>query len=108
MLGVGCGAALIWLNLMDVLSFVGLALMGFASAPIFPSLISSTPKRLGPEHAPNVIGFQVGAASLGIALLPATAGVLAERFGLEVIGPFLLLASTAMLLLHEATVSRTR
>ena len=60
-----------------------------------------------PEHAANVIGFQVGAASLGIALVPGFAGVLAESRSLEIIAPFLVVASVTMLLLHEAIVSRT-
>ena len=106
MLGVLSGSAMIWMNLGNGLSFLGLALMGFAAAPIFPLLISATPKRVGPAHAPNVVGFQVGAASLGIAGLPALAGVLAERVGLEIIGPCLVVGALMMLLLHEAIVRR--
>jgi fucose permease len=101
MVGVLCGAMLIWLNLADGLSLLGLALMGFFAAPIFPSLIASTPDRIGPERAASVVGYQVGAASLGIGLGPALAGVLAERLGLESIPPFLVLGAMALLLLHE-------
>ena len=53
--------------------------MGLALAPIFLSLISTTPKRLGPQRVGVAVGFQVGAASPGIALLPGLAGLLAER-----------------------------
>ena len=106
MLGVICGAALIWWNPTDMLSFLGLGLMGFGLAPIFPSLISSTPERLGAEHAAHAVGFQVAAASLGVAALPGLAGVLAENLGLEIIGPFLLVASIAVFLLHEMIVRR--
>jgi fucose permease len=101
MLGVVCGAALVWWNVAELLGFLGLAWMGLSLAPVFPLLVSSTPKRVGAAHAPNAIGFQVGAAGLGIGALPALAGVLAESLGLEVVGPFLLLAAVAMLLLHE-------
>jgi fucose permease len=98
------GSAFVWWNVTDILSFLGLALIGFALGPLFPSLISDTPRRLGAAHAPNAIGFQVAAASLGVALLPGLAGVLAENLGLEVIGPFLLVASIVMSVLYEMIV----
>ena len=68
LLGMLGGGALIWADLSDGSSLLGLALMGLAAAPIFPALIGVTPRRLGPEHAASIIGFQVGAASLGGAL----------------------------------------
>jgi fucose permease len=104
--GIVLGSALVWWNLADLVSFLGLALIGFSLAPLFPSLISSTPERVGAGHAPNVIGFQVAAGSVGIALLPGFAGVLAQNLGLEIVGPFLVAASLLMFLLHEAIVRR--
>lgn len=59
--------------------------LGFASGPIFPSLIATTPVRVGAEHTANTVGFQVAAAALGQSLLPAGVGVLAQRLGLEVV-----------------------
>ncbi len=97
------GSALISLNLSDWLSFIGLALMGFALAPIFPLLTTNTPERLGSDHATNAIGFQVGAAGLGIASLPALAGFLAANIGIESIGPFLVVASLIALVLFLIT-----
>jgi fucose permease len=107
MLAVVGGAVLIWLHPTEALGFAGLGLMGLASAPIFPSLIATTPRRLGPSIATSVIGFQVGAASLGIALGPGLGGVLAQWAGLEIIAPFLALAGLGMLALHEALVRQT-
>ncbi len=83
------------------LSFAGLALIGFAQAPIFPLLVSETPKRLGSTLAVRAIGYQVGAAGLGIATLPGLAGIIADTWGLEQIGRFILIASIAFFLLHE-------
>src|SRR5262249_30193993 len=92
MLGVLVGSALIWLHPTEELGFAGLVLMGFAAAPIFPSLIAATPMRLGAALAAGVIGFEVAASSLGIGLMPGLAGLLAQRLGLEAIGPFLFAA----------------
>jgi fucose permease len=98
------GALMIWWNPVDWVSFAGLVIMGFAAAPIFPLLVSSTPARLGVADAANAIGFQVGAASLGIALLPGLAGVMAQGMGLEVIPPFMAFTTLLMLVLHEIAV----
>ncbi len=108
MLGAALGAALIWWNMANEVSYAGLALMGFSLAPIFPTLVSMTPSWLGADHAANAIGFQVGAAGLGAAALPGLAGVLAEHTSLEAIGPFLLAGSALMLALHEVASSASR
>ena len=102
LLGIALGAALIWLNLANLSSFLGLALMGFAAGPIFPSMIAATPRRLGEAHTANAVGFQIAAAVLGQSLLPATVGIVANRLGLESVGPSLLLAAVLLIALHES------
>jgi fucose permease len=76
--------------------------MGFACAPIFPSLIATTPARLGEAHTANGVGLQVAAAVLGQSLFPALVGALAYRLGLEVVGPSLFAAALLLLVAHEA------
>ncbi|MCJ7737937.1 MAG: MFS transporter [Anaerolineae bacterium] len=102
------GAALVWWNPSDLLGFLGLALMGLGFAPIFPLLQLVTPARVGLEHAANAIGFQSAAGYLGMGLMPGLAGMLAERWGLEVVGPFLLAGSLGMLVLYEIILRRGR
>ena len=104
-LGLVAGSLLLWVGPGLELNLLGLALMGLALGPVFPSLISVTPGRAGAHHAPNAIGFQVSAASLGGALLPALAGVLAEYLGLDVIGAALVVASLVMLVLYQRTAN---
>jgi len=98
------GSALIWWHPTNTLSFLGLALMGIAEGPIFPSLISDTPRRVDAGHVDTTIGFQVAAASLGAAALSSLAGVLAERVSLEILGPFLVVCTALMFTLHETVV----
>jgi fucose permease len=86
--------------------FAGLFALGLLLAPIFPLLIAETPNRVGERHAPHAIGFQISAATLGAGLLPAAAGFLARRAGLESLGPFLLVATLLLLLLHERGARR--
>jgi fucose permease len=106
MLGVVLGAAGIWWNPIDGVSFLGLALMGFCLAPLFPMVTLRTPQRVGTAHAANAIGFQVAAAGLGFATLPGLAGVWAESLGLEIVGPFLLALSIVMFVMHEIIARR--
>ena len=78
--------------------------MGLSAAAVFPSLIGVTPARFGVDRAATIIGFLVGAAALGIAGLPALAGVLAARVGLEIIPVLLVIACAGMIGLHELVV----
>jgi len=98
------GSALLWSRVSDLASFVGLALLGFSIAPMFPLLISDTPRRVSAVHAANAIGFQVAAASVGIATLPGIAGALAARVGLETLGPMLFVSAVVLALLHELSL----
>ena len=97
-------ALCIWWNPVDWVSFGALIVLGFALAPVFPLLITATPLRLGSGDANNAIGFQVAAASLGIGLLPGLAGFLADRFSLEIVGPFMVTGLIVMAILHEIAV----
>jgi fucose permease len=76
--------------------------MGFSFAPVFASLISLTPGRVGLDHANAAIGFQIAAAGLGGATTTAVIGLLAGQFGLEAIGVALLVGALALLALYEA------
>lgn len=82
---------LIW-NPIPVLGLFAIGLIGFAFAPIFPSLVSGTSHRVGKAHQDNTMGMQMAAAGIGAAGLPALSGVLAERYSLEVVPWALLIA----------------
>lgn len=93
------GAVLIWLNVP-----LGLALVGLVLAPIFPSLIATTPQRVDQRHTADLVGLEVAAAVLGGALLPGGVGVLAARISLEVVGPCLVTLALGLFVLHEVLV----
>jgi fucose permease len=100
------GAVLLWWNLFPFVSLLGVAVFGLAAAPIFPGFVSATIERVGARHTPNTIGIQVSAAALGGAMLAGLAGILAARFSLEVIPPYLVVLNTLLLVLY--LLSRTR
>ena len=75
---------------------------------VFPTLVALTPRRVGPHRAHNAIGYQVGAAAVGAAAGPAAFGLLAERAGLEWLGPCLAAGIGSLGLLHRLTVHLER
>ena len=81
------------------LAFGGLALLGLGCAPVYPSLMHETPRRFDPLTTVKVIGWQVAAANIGGAILPAAFGVLAARLGLEAVFPAIACFIVAMLVL---------
>jgi len=95
------GAFFLFLNLNDVFSLLGLMGMGFGLAAVFPILILQTNKRVGQEHAPNAIGFQVGCAGLGGAVLSGMGGIFAEYVGPESISVFIFVGALLTFALYE-------
>jgi fucose permease len=91
---IGASAFALWRSGLG--SAVGLALLGFGLAPIFPLLVAATPGRVGPDLAPVAIGLQVAGGTVGGAVVPAALGLAASRVGLEVI-PGALLVGVALL-----------
>jgi fucose permease len=72
------GAVLLMINVSNVVSIIGVAIIGFAIAPIFPALVSDTSNRVGAKHAANTIGIQMSiGAGLGGATISALVGVFA-------------------------------
>ena len=74
----------------------GFWLTGLALGPLFPGLMAETPRRLGAGAAAHAVGFQVAAAVVGMAALPALAGSLAHGFGLDAAAAVLVPAAVAL------------
>lgn len=87
------------------LTLAGLIITGLALAPIYPCMMTRTPERLGKSLAAHAIGFQVSAAMIGAALLPAGSGLLAKA-SLENIAWASLGMAIVLFLLHEFLLRR--
>jgi fucose permease len=97
---------IVWSDAGSIATLLGLGLLGFALAPVFPMLIASTPARLGAEQAAHAIGFQVSAACLGAAAMPALAGLIARQAGVASIPAVLLANAVALVVILEAAGRR--
>jgi fucose permease len=102
LVGISVGALLVAIPGSAGLAVVGLALIGFAAAPVFPLLTLTTADRVGAAHADRAIGIQIAGAGLGGALIPAGVGVLLSRTSVEALGPSLLVLSLILLALYAA------
>jgi len=101
-------AFLIWWHPIAAVGIAGMVLLGFALAPIYPTLMSDTPLRMEKRFAAQSVGFQVSAAALGIAAFPGLVSAIARRHGLEVVCIYLVMATVVLLILNETVTARRR
>ena len=60
-----------------------LILIGLGCAPVYPSIIHSTPYNFGVEHSSALIGAQMAAAYVGTLIMPPLFGVLGRSFSMK-------------------------
>jgi len=101
------GVVTLMLSVHPLVDTAAIALMGFAAGPIFPSLIATTPVRVGPRHTANTVGLQISMAAVGLAALPALCGLFAEEWGLELI-PVVLAIAWSVLIAAYLALRRTQ
>ena len=87
---------------INMFSFVGLVIIGLGCAPIFPSILHSTPQNFGEENSGALVGVQMASAYTGAALMPPLFGLLAGLLGLGIFPIFL--ATFAILLFVLTTL----
>jgi fucose permease len=91
-----------------LVSQASLVLIGLGLAPVFPCMMARTPARLSDGHASHAIGFQVSAATLGAATIPAVAGLLAESWDLQAVAWFSVVLAAILFLVHEFILRMTQ
>lgn len=96
------GAALILLPLpANFPALAGLIIIGLGCAPIYPSIIHSTPDNFGRENSQAVIGIQMASAYLGSTFMPPLFGLLAAHVSIGLYPAYLLLFGALMLFMSE-------
>lgn len=103
---MAAGIAMVWRLPGDEASLIGMAILGLGMSIYGPTVLADIPMRLGVHHTANAVGFLLGMASLGGAIIPSLVGQLANR-DIQVIGPILFILAVILFVIHEIT-SRTR
>ena len=88
---------------MPQLSVIGMGMIGFALAPIYPAMMHAAPERFNLAVAGKLIGFQGGAAMLGVACIPPAFGWLAAHTTFMLL-PFLVMVAAALMLVLQFMV----
>jgi fucose permease len=91
--GLAVGLALLWWDPTVAVAIFGLVFAGFCSGPVFPLEVLETTPRFGAEFTPWAVGYQLAAATVSIAIIPASIGLLVNQFGPLVIGAVLAVLS---------------
>ncbi len=85
----------------------GLAVIGLGCAPVYPSIIHSTPEHFGPERSQAMIGVQMASAYTGSCLMPPAFGLLANHVDIALLPVYLLAVLLLMAVMYERLLIRT-
>lgn len=82
-------------------SVAGLIVIGIGCAPIYPSVIHSTPVYFGKENSQAIVGIQMACAYVGSTFMPYVFGIIAQNISIGLYPLFLLFFVAATLLMTE-------
>lgn len=89
------------------LALAGLIVIGFGCAPVYPSVIHSTPDNFGQENSGAIIGIQMASAYIGTTFMPPLFGLLGHLTTFEVLPVFLTAFTVLMIVMLEHTFGVT-
>jgi len=87
--------------LMFTNSVVGIALVGFGFAPIFPCLVNDTASRFSPKILTKLVGYEIAAVGAGIAIISAAMGQVLSFVSMEALFPAVVIVILAAFLTNE-------
>lgn len=103
------GAVLIAIPVsLPIFSLIGLVILGFGAAPIYPSVIHSTPENFGRQNSQALVGLQMASAYVGTLIAPPIFGLIAEHISISLYPFFILVFAIALLLLTERVNSTVK
>ena len=102
------GIAVMLLPLGTAATMVGLALIGFGCAPIYPCIIHSTPDHFGEDNSQAIIGIQMASAYVGICCMPPLFGLIANHITPALLPGYLAAINVGMILMSEGLNQKTK
>lgn len=109
------GAAVIFLGIAcvalpvktDIFALGGFVVIGLGCAPVYPSIIHSTPDNFGKENSQSIIGIQMASAYVGSTFTPPVFGLVARFIDIRLLPSFLLIFVTLMIIMTERAARLT-
>ena len=85
------------------LSLAGFVIIGLGCAPIYPSIIHSTPANFGAENSGAIIGIQMACAYVGSTFMPPLFGLIGSATDFAILPLYLIIFVVLMLVMTELT-----
>lgn len=85
-----------------------LILIGLGCAPVYPSVIHSTPYNFGVEHSSALIGAQMAAAYVGTLIMPPLFGVLGRSFSMKLFPYYSVFLLLLMIFAYKRMLQETK
>ena len=101
------GVVVMLLPMGYIATMVGLILVGLGCAPIYPSVIHSTPEHFGAENSQALVGVQMASAYVGCLLLPPLFGIIANHINAKWLPWYLAVILVVMVIMCEVLNKKT-
>lgn len=101
---IALGIAAVLLPFGKSITLAGLILIGLGCAPIYPSVIHSTPEHFGADRSQAMIGVEMASAYVGTCLMPPLFGLIATHIHVALFPVYLLGLLGLMVFAHEKLV----
>lgn len=103
-----CGIICLFLPFGNITALSGLVLAGLGCAPIYPSIIHSTPEHFGADKSQAMIGVQMASAYVGICLMPPVFGLIANHISISLFPVYLLAILVLMATMYEKVLLKVK
>jgi len=100
------GLLCLLLPLGNTAALAGLVISGVGCAPIYPSIIHSTPAHFGAERSQALIGVQMASAYVGTLAMPPIFGLMARHISVSLLPVYLASLTVLMVVMHELLCRR--
>ena len=85
-----------------------LILIGLGCAPVYPSVIHSTPYNFGVEHSSALIGAQMASAYVGTLIMPPLFGLLGRSFSMKLFPYYSMFLLLLMIFAYRRMLQETK
>lgn len=82
-----------------IFALIGYILIGLGCAPIYPSIIHSTPSNFGKDKSQSIIGVEMASAYIGSTFMPPLFGLIAQYISIALLPLYLFFFTLLMIVL---------
>ncbi|MCZ9850783.1 MFS transporter [Brachyspira hyodysenteriae] len=101
------GIILMIIPTVNIVSLIGFIIIGLGCAPIYPSIIHSTPYNFGAENSQAIIGVQMASAYVGTSIMPPLFGYIANHISIYLLPFYLAIILILMFFMHKLMIRKT-